>query len=383
MAVKTLSSGRPVYVVGIGLHPYQFPTDTPFIHLGLTAMRQALRDAGLRWADVDAAYVGSANIGMASGRVMARHLGATGIPFQTCENASASGSTAFRNACLEVAAGYCDVAMVVGVDKTGPHVRRAALFDGTPKFAEVAHVMAVQFALMAAEYMRRTGASREQLAAVAVKNHGNAAHNPNAQCRKARSLEQVLASPKVAGPFTVQQCCPRGEGGAAVLVVSEDGLKRHGIDRARAVRVLASASVSDLSNEDEAKSAEEISRRAAYQAYEQAGVGPEDIDLVELHEAFTVEELVYLEAMGICPEGQGGHFIASGGANIGGKVAVNASGGLLGMGHPIGPTGVGQIAELVCQLRGEAGERQHSAGRTALAHMIGLGQVGLVHILQV
>jgi len=382
MSTVPLGAMRPVHVVGIGLHPYQFPGDTPYVTLGTTAVRGALADAGLSWPDIQSAYVGSGTIGMAAGRVLTKHLGASGLSVATIENASASGSTAFRSACIEVASGLVDVAIAIGVDKAGPTIQRAFTREEIPRFSDMAELPVVKFALAAEEYMAQTGATAAQIAAVAVKNHHNASLNPYAQFRKPRSLEEVLGAKKVAGIITAPQCCPRGDGGAAAIVMSEEALARFGIAPHRAVRVLSSVATSDRQLDDEIASAVEITRRMTAQALEHAAVAPEDLDIVELHEAFSIEEPLYIEAMGICGEGEGAHFIATGEADIGGRCAVNASGGLLGMGHPLGPTGVGQIAEIVRQLRGEAGDRQHPEARTALAHMIGLGQVGFAHILQ-
>ena len=235
---------RAVHVVGIGMHPYQFPGDTPYVQLGLTAVRESLRDAGLAWPQVQAAYVGTAAIGMAAGRVMLRHLGSTGLEVTQIENASASGSSAFRLACLAVASGQHEVVLAVGVDKFG-HGLRASGSDGLSSLSPTATVPVSKFALLARRYLRDAGLSVESMARVAVKNHGNAALNPYAQFRKPRSLEQVLASPKVAGELTVQQCCPRGEGAAAVIVASDAAITRLGLARSRAVRVTASVSTSE------------------------------------------------------------------------------------------------------------------------------------------
>lgn len=375
-----LLKDRPVYVVGIGLHPYQFPNETPYVHLGLTATRDALGDAGIEWRSVRSAYVGTAAIGMAAGRVMFRHLGSTGLAVTQVESASASGCAAFRLACLEVAAGESDVVLAVGVDKFGDG-RRAANKDGLASLSPTATNPVVKFALLARDYLRRHGLPAEAMARVAVKNHRNASLNPYAQFRKARTLEQVLASPKVVGDLTVQQCCPRGDGAAAVVLMSEQALARHGIDRRRAVRVTASVANSEGLGTAEEASVVEMVRTSTGLAYEQAGIGPEDLDLVELHEAFSIEELIYTEAMGLCEPGSGAAWLASGASGIGGRCAVNASGGLLGMGHPIGPTGIGQIAEIVRQIRGEAGPRQQPNARIGLAHMIGLGSVAFAHVL--
>lgn len=374
-----LLKDNPVYVVGIGLHPYQFANATPYVEIGLTAVRGALGDAGITWPDVQSAFVGTTSIGMATGRVMFQHLGSTGLAVTQVENASASGCAAFRLACLDVAAGNVEISLAVGVDKTGDG-RRAADKDGLPRLSPTANMPPVKFALMAREYLKQHGLPVEAMARVAVKNHGNASRNPNAQFRKPRTLEQVLASPKVVGDLTVQQCCPRGDGAAAVIVASAEGLKRLNLDPRRAVRVLASVASSERYGNDKESSAIELVRTSTEAAYAQAGISASDLNMVELHEAFSIEELVYTEAMGLCRPGEGASYLESGASAIGGKCAVNASGGLIGMGHPLGPTGVGQIAEIVRQIRGEAGDRQHPGTKLALAHMIGLGTVAFAHI---
>ena len=369
-----------IYVVGIGMHAYQFPTETPYTHLGLTAVRAALADAGLRWDQVQSAYVGTAAIGMATGRVMFRHLGSTGLAVTQVENASASGSFAFRQACMEIATGMSDVVLAVGVDKHGDG-RRAANKNGLESLSDTANLPPVKFAMMARTYLRERGASVAEMAGVAVKNHGNAALNPFAQFRKHRTLEQVLASPRVVGDLTVQQCTPRGEGAAAVLLVSGHALKRLGLDARRCVRVHASVAGSDREETAYGDAATELVRSSAQAACEQAGIAPTELDLLELHDAFSIEELLYTEAIGICEPGEGARYLARGDSRIGGRCAVNASGGLIGMGHPLGPTGIGQIAEITRQLRGEATGRQHPNARWAMAHMIGLGSVSIAHVL--
>lgn len=378
--MSALLKDNAVYVVGIGMHPYQFASETPYVTLGLRAVREALADAGIAWKEIQSAYVGTAAIGMATGRVMFRHLGSTGLAVTQVESASASGCSAFRQACLEVAAGVSDIVLAMGVDKHGDS-RRASDKEGLTHLTPTANLPPVKFALLAREYLRAHGLKPEAMARVAVKNHGNASLNPYAQFRKPRTLEQVLASPKVVGDLTVQQCTPRGEGAAAVIVVSEAGLNRLGLDRRRAVRVLASVANSEELEVAGTSSAGEMVRKSTFAAYEQAGIGPNDLDLVELHEAFSIEELVYGEAMGLCAPGEGAACVERGEWSIGGKCAVNASGGLLGMGHPIGPTGIGQIAEITRQIRGEATGRQHAGARLGLAHMIGLGSVAFAHVL--
>lgn len=377
----TLGDLRPVHVVGIGLHRYQRGSDTTFVTLGLTAVRAALADADLEWPAVEAAYTGTALLGFAAGRTMLRYLGTTGIPMVQVENASASGSTAFRLACLDVATGVSDVALAVGVDK--PEVprlapARAGLRDLVgPRMMPVTH-----FALLADEYMHRYGVTPEQLARVAVKNHRNGSRNQYAHRQKERTLAEVLGEPPLAGVLTRLQCCPIGEGAAAVIVAADSALDRLGLDRSRSVRVLSSVLTSERLYPGAANWDAELTRETSARALAEAGVVAHELDVIEVHDAFSIEELLYLEAMGLCGEGEAAGLLADGAWDIGGRCAVSPSGGLLSMGHPIGPTGIGQVAEVTRQLRGEAGDRQHPGARTGLAHMVGVGAVCAVHVLQ-
>jgi acetyl-CoA acetyltransferase len=376
----TLASLRPVRVVGVGLHPYQRPSDVPYTALGVHAIRAALADAGLAWAEVQTAYTGTATTAMGLSRLMYRHLGATGIPMTQVENASASGSTAFRQACLEVAAGLADVAIAVGVDKP-MQLSLPQPAAGLQDLAGSRMTPITHFALLAERYMYEHGVTPEQLGMVAVKNSRNGSLNPNAQRRKARTLGEILAPPQIGGTLTRLQCCPIGEGAAAAIVASDEGIARLGLDGERAVRVLSSVSrsesVYDRGNFDAA-----LTRETAAQALDDACVTAEELDIVELHDAFTIEELLYIEAIGLSPLGHAPADLEAGHFDIGGRAAISASGGLLSMGHPIGPTGVGQICEVTTQLRGEAGGRQHPRAKTGLAHMVGVGAVCLVHVLR-
>ena len=347
--------------------------------LGVAAVRAALGDACLEWPQVETAYTGTATTAMGLSRLMYRHLGATGIPMAQIENASASGSSAFRQACIDVAAGIADVALAVGVDKplkfSSPQAAASVRDLGGNRVVPFTH-----FALLANRYMHEHGAKPEHLGLVAVKNSRNGSLNPNAQRRTARTLDQVMAPPNISGPLTRLQCCPIGEGAAAAIIASGDAIRRHGLDRSRAVRVLASAARSETVYRNENFDAA-LTRETTAQALADAGLTPADLDIVELHDAFTVEELLYIEAIGLSPAGQAAAALEAGEFDIGGRVAVSPSGGLLSMGHPIGPTGVGQICEVTTQLRAEAGPRQHPGARTGLAHMVGVGAVCLVHIL--
>jgi acetyl-CoA acetyltransferase len=378
---KSLKELRPVYVVGIGLHRYQFLSDTTYVDLGLTAVRAALADANIEWPTVESAYVGRALLPMACGRPILRHLGATGIPIAHIENASASGSTAFRQACIEVASGTSDVSLALGVDKPMAIARSEGL-TGIGNLADDAIAPFTHFALLAHQYATQYGVRHEDIALVAVKNHRNGAKNPFAQHQKERTLDEILGGKKISGTFTSLQCTPVGEGAAAVIVASEDGIKRLGINASRAMRVAASAGRSQKVNIDATRYDAVLTKQTAEVAFQESGISPRALDIVELHDAFTVEEVEYVEAMGICGEGEAISRLKDGEFDIGGRCAVSASGGLISMGHPIGPTGLGQIAEIARQLRGEAGNRQHPGARTGLAHMVGVGAVCYVHILQ-
>jgi acetyl-CoA acetyltransferase len=378
--MATLKDLRPAYVAGVGFHRYQFASDTPYVDLGLSAVRSALDDAGLRWTAVESAYVAKALLPMAPGRAMLRHLGATGIPIVHVENASASGSAAFRHAVMEVAAGLADVVLVVGVDKPMP-VGRAEGLARIGGLADDAIAPFTHFALLADAYAAKTGARFEDIALVAVKNHRNGAKNPFAQHQKERTLDEILGGKRISGGFTSLQCTPVGEGAAAVIVASEEGLRRHGLGLDRAVRVVASAGRSQRVYDDATRYDAMLTEETADRAFAEAGLTPAEVDVVELHDAFTVEEVEYLEAMGFAPDGRAVPMLKEGAFDVGGRVAVSPSGGLISMGHPIGPTGVGQIGEVTRQLRGEAGPRQQPKAKVGLAHMVGVGAVCYVHLL--
>jgi len=377
---RRLSELRPVYVVGIGWHRYQNPSETSYVTLGLTAIRAALADAKLEWPLVESSYIGTGLLGMAAGRAMLKHLGASGRPLVHIENASASGSAAFRHACIEVAAGISDVALAIGCDKRNPVVRGFTR-TGIGTLADDAIVPFTHFALLTNEYAARYRVTPADIARVAVKNHGNGAKNPHAQRQQARTLEEVLAGKPISGTLTSLQCCPVGEGAAAVIVAAEDAIKRYNLDASRAIRVASSAAASERPGAASDADAS-LTRETIQTALRDAQIAATDLDVLEMHDAFTIEELLYTEAAGLCADGTAVHALKDGEFDIGGRCAVSPSGGLIAMGHPIGPTGIGQIGELTLQLRREAGLRQQPNARTGLAHMVGLGSVCYAHVLQ-
>jgi acetyl-CoA acetyltransferase len=347
-----LAALRPVYVIGVGNHRYQRRSATSYVELGLAAVRAALADAGVAWSAVNSAYCATTQLDMAPARPMLRHLGCTGIPIQQVENASASGSTAFRNAVIDVASGISDIALAMGVDK--PRSLTLGISHNGLDSLEGDRVSPfTHFALLAEKYAAESGATAADFARVAVKNLGNGARNPWAHRQRAHSLAEIMSGEPVAGFLTPLQCCPVGEGAAAVLVASEEALRRHGIEPPRAPRVLNSTARSERLYPDETGWDAALTRETILQAYAEADVTPDQIDIVEMHDAFTVEELLYVEQMGLCAPGTAAAELRAGAFDIGGRVAVSPSGGLLAMGHPLGPTGIGQICEITRQLRGE------------------------------
>ncbi|KGM49011.1 thiolase family protein [Pseudooceanicola atlanticus] len=376
----TLKEARPVYVIGVGMHKYQFVSDTLYIDMGLTAVRAALKDAGIAFPEVESAYIGCTGIGMAAGRIMFNHLGSTGLACTQVENASASGSSAFQMAVHEVALGRRDVSIAVGVDKYGDQVR-AVSKEAVNRLSDTAAIPLVKYAIMAEYLSKEKGLTGEDLALVASKNHTNASKNPFAQFQKPRSVEQVLAANTVAGTTTSLMCCPRGEGAAAAIVCSEEAIRRLGIT-AEPIRVTASALQSEKPQQGREIPSVTLAQEVTEMVYQEAGITAADLDCVELHDAFAIEEILYTETFGLAPKGEGQHFLRAGGSAIGGQCCVNSSGGLIGQGHPLGPTGIGQIHEIVNQLRGRNGERQQPDAKIGMAHMIGLGSIAIAHILQ-
>jgi acetyl-CoA acyltransferase len=359
------------------------------------AVSGALEDAGLSPADVGMVFFSNAVAGiitgqeMIPGQVALRHTGLLGTPIVNVENACASASTAFHLAVMAVAAGATDVALAVGAEKlTHPDKARSFAAIGTavdlsqldelrswarggsagsplPEGADAddegkrSFFMDV-YAANTRSYMERTGATAEDFAEVAVKSHDHAALNPKAQYRTPVTVGEVLASRIVADPLTLLMCSPIGDGAAAVVVCSPERAR----DMADRVRVRSCVLVSGTDRADDEPGAVE---RAASRAFEQAGIGPDDLDVLEVHDAAAPAELMTYEELGLCREGEAPALLRSGRTRLGGDLVVNPSGGLLAKGHPIGATGCGQIVELADQLRGRCGPRQVEDARVALA----------------
>jgi acetyl-CoA acetyltransferase len=280
----------------------------------------------------------------------------------------------------EVALGRRDVVLAVGVDKYGDQVRAVGK-EAVNRLSDTAAIPLVKYALMAEYLSKEKGLTAEDLARVASKNHTNASKNRFAQFRKPRTVDQVLAATVVAGTTTSLMCCPRGEGAAAAILCSENAIRRLGIT-ADPIRVTASALQSERPQQGREIPSVTLAQRVTEMAYAEAGITAADLDCVELHDAFAIEEILYTETFGLAPRGEGQHFLRDGGSAIGGQCCVNSSGGLIGQGHPLGPTGLGQVHEIVNQLRGRNGDRQQPDAKIGMAHMIGLGSIAIAHILQ-
>jgi acetyl-CoA acetyltransferase len=358
---------RDVYVAGIGTTVFGAHEDTSLEALGARAVIDALRDAGLDRDAIEAAYVGHMSQGEVTGQRVLKELAIPEIPVTNVENACASGSSAFREAWIAVGAGMADVALVLGIEKLAG---KGLLALKTRSFEDrVGHIMPGSYALAGERHMAEFGSTVQDLAWIASKNRTNGVANPKAMYRKGCSVEEVLASRRIAGPLTVLQCCGTASGAAAVVLVAG---KRADSEARRTVRVRACALSSRMQwGEPEDLSIFLPTHRAARAAYEYAGIGPEEVDVVELHDAFSVGELLHYEGLMLCPRGHGAELVRTGATAIGGTVPVNPSGGLLARGHPVGATGVVQIAELVKQLRGTAEHHQVAGATVAVAQSQG------------
>ena len=369
---------RRVAVIGVGVTKFG-KHDRTSAELFAEAAREAVLDAGIEPRAIQALYYGNVTGGESErqlhmGPLGASLLGVPTIPTTRFENACATSHAAFRHAVMEVGSGVSDVVLVGGAER----ILHVPTEHATEYFAYCSDASFEQptgltfpgvFALIARAHMEKYGTTEEQMAHVAVKNHRHGIHNPKAQFRKEISLETVLKSAYVADPLKLYDCCPFTDGGAAVVVASEDVARRH----RRPVWVLSSAAATDTMFMHEKRDLARVTatERAAAAAYRQAGRGPQDVDVVELHDCFTIAEIVATEGLGLFEPGMGGPAAEKGWTSLGGKIPVNVSGGLKAKGHPIGATGAAQIAEIVTQLRGEAGPRQVDGARTGLTHTLG------------
>ncbi len=374
-----------VYVLGVDMIKFgRFPERT-VPDLGSEAALLALDDAGLTIENMEAFYCG--NLGQANamvGQRILQEIGQTGIPVVNCSNACATGATAFREAWTSIKAGLYDVVLAVGVEQMGTGLLGGAGGGkGIPKEGLLGSgTMPAVFAEAGMEHSREYGTTFEQFAKISVKNHHHSTMNPKARYQIETPLDEVMNAEMISYPNTKLMCSVNVDGAAAAVLVSEKKAKELGMGRA--VRVKASVLTSDPYQERDLvmPDVNSCTRKAAKEAYEMAGLGADDVDLVELHDCFATAEMLHYENLGLCDDGEAGRLIDEGEVELGGRVPVNVSGGLLSKGHPLGATGIANIYEVCTHLRGEAGERQVEGAKIGLTHVIGLGSACGIHILE-
>ncbi|MHB8439716.1 MAG: thiolase family protein [Acidimicrobiales bacterium] len=393
-----------VWIIGTAMTKFGRYPDKDTVDLASEVALDAMADSETSIHDMQVMAVGCLMEASAMlGQRIQKQIGQTGIPVYNVANACATGATAVRTALLAIKAGEADMALAIGVEQMGkagllgPAGQARGKPTGYAPSGRYGSVMAVEgilgtglmpgvFAKAGMEYAsRHDGVGFEQFAKVAEKNHAHSTLNPLAQYQKAFSLEQVMAADMVAYPNTLLMCCPTGDGAAAAVLCSDAKLKTLSPDvRRRAVKISASVLTSDpyVESDTAQPDVSSLTKTAAKQAYEQSGIGPADLDLVELHDCFATAELIHYENLSLCEPGGAGDFIDRRGPWRDGQTPVNVSGGLISKGHPIGATGVANIYEVTTHLRGEAGDRQIENAKVGLTHVIGLGSACAVHVLE-
>lgn len=392
-----MKNENQVTVAGVAMTRFRKPSEhAAYESLGLEAVQAALHDANIKYNQIEQVYAGWVYGDSTAGQRAIYPAGLTGVPFINVNNNCASGSTALYLARQAVASGAVDCALAVGFeqmpagalnyyfqDRTPPLDKHLAVSDailGTDEGPMTPRA----FAAAGREHMQRDGIKLETYAQIAVKARKHGSNNPNAVFRDPISVAEVLSSREVLAPLTKLQCCPPTSGAAAAVVCSAKFARQHGISTD--IGIVAQSLVSDFDSAFAGSAiamvGSDISAAAAQQAYDQAGLGPQDVDVVELHDCFTINEALSYESLGLTNTGGAEKMVADGDNTYGGRYVVNPSGGLLAKGHPLGATGLAQCYELVTQLRGTAGARQVEGARTGLQHNVGLGSAAVVTVYQ-
>jgi acetyl-CoA acetyltransferase len=393
--------GRKVFVVGVGMTQFEKPgsKDWDYPQMVKEAGTRALNDAGLSYDKIQQAAVGYCYGDSTAGERAVYELGLTGIPIYNVNNNCSTGSTALFLAKQLVEGGLADCTLAVGFEKMEKGSLGAKFMDRTNPMDK--HMLAMMqlrelaaappapqiFGNAGREHMEKYGSTAEQFAKIGHKNHKHSVNNPYSQFRDEYSLEDILNSKMVYDPLTKLQCCPTSDGAGAAVLASEDFVKSNGLENT-AVEIAGMAMATDMASTFGDRSCIKLvgfdmTQKAADQAYEQSGLGPENVDVVELHDCFSCNELITYEALRLCGEGKGGELIDSGAVTYGGKWVVNPSGGLISKGHPLGATGLAQCAELNWQLRGLSEKRQLTGARVGLQHNLGLGGAAVVTVYRV
>jgi sterol carrier protein 2 len=388
--------GRKVYVVGVGMTKFEKPGSTgkDYPDFAKEAGEKALADAGISYTEIQQAAVGYCYGDSTCGHRAVYQLGCTGIPVYNVNNNCSTGSTALFMAKQFVEGGLADCVLALGfekmekgslgakfMDRINPMDKHLEVMVGVRGF-EAAPPTAQFFGNAGREHMERYGTRPDAFAKIGHKNHKHSVNNPYSQFQQEYSLDDIKNAPMVFDPLTKLQCCPTSDGAGAAILASEDFVKKHGLQK-QAVEIAGMAMTTDFASTFDAKSCiklvgQDLTRAAAQKVYEQSGLGPENVQVVELHDCFSTNELHTYEGLGLCPEGKGGELIESGAVTYGGKWVVNPSGGLISKGHPLGATGLAQCAELNWQLRGLAEKRQVPGAKAALQHNLGLGGAAVV-----
>lgn len=376
-----------VCIIGAGIHPFgRF--DKSYEEIGAFAAAAALRDAGLQWRDIQAAYLSRMYLPATSGARILRRLGSTDIPIVDVEAACASGGAALRQAIIAVRGGAAELVMVLGVEKMPRGFMDPGMIYSRWQIEMGMSLNPSYWSMRAMRHMHEFGTTELQIAQVAYKNHRNSVHNPNSMYRKEFSLDEIMTSPLVCDPIRRLEICAPNDGAAAVIVASARKARELGVN---AIRIAGCAHTIARYSADFRCPADSMSATAsnpgptdvtAHQAYEQAGLGPQDIDCFEVQDTDAFCEIEIYEELGLCALGEGGKLVSEGRTDLTGDMPVNMSGGLISKGEPVGASHLGQVVEIVSQLRGESGARQVPNARIGLAHVLGAGGNCAVTILQ-
>jgi acetyl-CoA acyltransferase len=390
--------GRKVFVIGVGMTKFEKPGSKEWDYPDMVkeSGTKALDDAGVSYDEIEQAFAAYCYGESTSGQEALYGIGMSGIPIVNVNNNCSTGSSALFLARQLIAGGMADCALAIGFEKMEKGSlglkwgdRRMPMsrqfeqmvelrgFGNSPPAAQI-------FGNAGREHMERYGTTAEQFAKIGHKNHKHSVNNPYSQFRDEYTLEQILEAPMVYEPLTKLQCCPTSDGSAAAVIASEDFVKSHGL-QAQAIEIAGQAMTTDrdvtLTDRSSISLAgADMTRQASRKAYEESGLGPEDVQVIELHDCFSANEMITYEALGLCPEGAAGKLVDEGAVTYGGQWVVNPSGGLISKGHPLGATGLAQCAELTWQLRGTADARQVDGAKAALQHNLGLGGAAVVTI---
>lgn len=385
--MKSLSEMREVFITGMGITRWDFYKEGLYYDMGSEAILKALKDSEMEWKDIQAVFSSSVYQGTGSGHQVVKEVGLSGVPIVNVENACSSTASALRLAYQSVAAEIYDTMVVVGMEKMpkGP-IPSTAFRDWELNLGF--NLQPGNYALIAKQYMEKTGSTIEDFSQVTIKNRKNGALNPNARFQKPVTMAEIMQSRMISTPLHLMHCCPLSDGAVAFVISSKDKLR----NKKRPIAIAASVLTTGLYGDQYPPGnilkslhyppSENLVQLSARQAYETAGIGPEDVDIAQVYDAVAPGELWDIEELGLCPEAEAPRLLKEGVFDLGGTLPVNTDGGLISRGHPLGATAGGQVYELAQQLRGDAGKRQVTGVNVGLAHAMGAGPNSAVTILK-